>query len=233
MLEQLTYEMRSQQLACSEIGALTSDAPPIPMPSTPGVLLVVEGPNDIEFLRRISRILHFADSTIPDLYSLEEAGRLIFVPFGGGCLNYWSHRMGPLAWPEFHLYDREIPPETKLRKQAAKVVNSRPGCRAAITRKRSLENYLCPSAIEDAKGVQIDFSDSDSVAEVAAQACLSSRCKWDDLSTRAQRRLRNQAKKWVNTTAVDCMTPARLADQDPAGELEDWLRTIASLACLG
>jgi hypothetical protein len=193
---------------------------------------MVEGPNDIEFLRRISRILHLDDVTIPDLNVLEEMGRLIFVPFGGGCLHYWSHRLGPLAWPEFHLYDREIPPETKLRKQAAKAVNGRVGCRAAITSKRSLENYLSPSAIEDAKGIRIEFSDSDSVAEVVARACLPPCCKWDHLSRRAQRRLHNRTKKWLNTTAVDRMTSARLAEQDSVNELEGWLRTIANLAVI-
>jgi hypothetical protein len=200
--------------------------------SNVGVLVVVEGPNDIECLRRISRILHIEDVTIPDLNVLEETGRLIFVPFGGGCLHYWSHRLGPLAWPEFHLYDKEVPPETKLRKEAARAVNGRIGCRAVITNKRSLENYLSPSAVEDAKGIRIEFSDSDSVAEIAARACLPSYCKWDHLSHRAKRRLRNRSKKWLNTTAVDRMTPARLAEQDPACKLEGWLRTIANLAII-
>jgi hypothetical protein len=81
-------------------------------------------------------------------------------------------------------------------------------------------------------GIRIEFSDSDSVAEVAARACLPSYCKWEDLSHRAQRRLRNRTKKWLNTAAVDRMTPARLAEQDPAGEVQGWLRTIASLTVI-
>ena len=233
MLEQLIYDLTSHLPTCSEIGAPGAHDPRMATPSKAGVLVVVEGPNDIEFLRRISRILHFDDPTIPDLNSLEEEGRLIFVPFGGGCLHYWSHRMGPLAWPEFHLYDRELPPETKLRIQAAKAVNGRMGCRAAITSKRSIENYLSPSAIEDAKGIRIEFSEFDSVADVVAQASLPSHCRWDLLSRRAQRRLRNQTKKWLNTTAVDYMTPARLAEQDPEGEVESWLRSIAQLRAVG
>jgi putative ATP-dependent endonuclease of OLD family len=233
MREQITHETMLDPSASRQTHALGSNDRRSAVRWNVGVLVVVEGPNDIEFLRRISRILHLDDVTIPDLNVLEEMGRLIFVPFGGGCLHYWSHRLGPLAWPEFHLYDRELPPETKLRKQAARAVNGRVGCRAAITSKRSLENYLSPSAIEDAKGIRIDLSDSDSVAEVAARACLPSHCKWDDLSRRAQRRLCNRTKKWLNTAAVDQMTPARLAEQDPAGELERWLRTIANLAVIG
>ena len=233
MHEQITYETMLEPSASHQANALGPNDSRAAVRSNAGVLFVVEGPNDIEFLRRISRILHLDDVTIPDLNVLEETGRLVFVPFGGGCLHYWSHRLGPLAWPEFHLYDRELPPETKLRKQAARAVNGRFGCRAAITSKRSLENYLSPSAVEDAMGISIEFSDTDSVAEVAARACLPSHCKWDELSNRAQRRLRNRTKKWLNTTAVDRMTPARLAEQDPACELTVWLRTIASLAVIG
>jgi putative ATP-dependent endonuclease of the OLD family len=119
-----------------------------------------------------------------------------------------------------------------LRKQAAKAVNARAGCRAAITTKRTIENYLSPSAIEDAKRIRIEYSDSDSVPELAARACLPSHCKWEDLSPKTKKRLRNRAKKWLNRDAADQMTPARLAEQDPADELEGWLRTIADLAVI-
>jgi putative ATP-dependent endonuclease of OLD family len=233
MHEQITNEPMLEPTVNSQTNGLDANGPRAAVKSNVGVLLVVEGPSDIQFLRRISRILHLDNVTIPDLNVLEETGRLIFVPFGGGCLHYWSHRLGPLAWPEFHLYDKETPPETGLCKQAARAVNGRVGCRAAITSKRSLENYLSPSAIEDAKGIRILFSDADSVADVASRACLPPHCQWDDLSHRAKRRLRNRSKKWLNTTAVDRMTPARLAQQDPVGELEGWLRTIGDLAIIG
>ena len=49
------------------------------------------------------------------------------------------------------------------------------------------------------------------------------------LSLHARRRLRNQAKGWLNTVAVDQMTTIRLAERDPAGEVRQWLRTVASL----
>ena len=46
---------------------------------------------------------------------MERHGELIFVPFGGGHVRAWSDRFAPLARPEFHLYDHELPPETELR----------------------------------------------------------------------------------------------------------------------
>ena len=45
------------------------------------VLVVVEDVNDIQFLRSISAMLHDHDCDLPDLASMERAGRLAFVPF--------------------------------------------------------------------------------------------------------------------------------------------------------
>ncbi len=99
-----------------------------------GILLVVEGVNDIELLRRISRLLHSDDASLPALAEMEQRGELVFVPFGGGNVKAWTRRLAPLAMPEFHLYDRESPPETDQRQEAADAVNRRPRCRAALTR---------------------------------------------------------------------------------------------------
>src|SRR5690348_15080942 len=55
------------------------------------LLVVVEGKHDVEFLRRISRILHRDEARLPDLSGLEGSGRLVFVPFGGGDIFGWTH----------------------------------------------------------------------------------------------------------------------------------------------
>src|SRR5215207_9108609 len=92
------------------------------------------------------------DASVPGLQALVSAGRVIFVPFGGGNPAAWSDRFAPLECPEFHLYDRESPPETDLRQAAVVRVLSRPHCRAYLTGKRALENYLHPEAIAAARG---------------------------------------------------------------------------------
>ncbi len=93
------------------------------------VLLVVEGPHDVEFLRRISRMLHAHDPELPDLGSLEQTSRLVFLPINGGNVRAWCRRLETLGKAEFHLYDREEPPEASLREQAAAVINSRPAAK--------------------------------------------------------------------------------------------------------
>jgi putative ATP-dependent endonuclease of OLD family len=197
------------------------------------ILIIVEGKHDIHFLRRISRMLHLDDARLPDLGAWEEAGRLIFVPTAGGDFLSWAIRLAGLGLPEFHLYDREAPPETELRVRAAELVNRRPGCRAAVTNKRALENYLHPAAIREARGLDLAVADRDDMPETAAWELLARRhahIHWSSLSRRARKRLRDRAKHWLNTEAVDRMTPARLAERDPPGEVRGWLNVIGTLS---
>jgi hypothetical protein len=65
-------------------------------------LVLVEGIYDVEFLCRISTVLHRDDHAIPELRMLEEAGRVIFVPFGGGDPGFWTTRFTPLGLSEIH-----------------------------------------------------------------------------------------------------------------------------------
>ncbi|MFI4873836.1 MAG: ATP-dependent endonuclease, partial [Blastopirellula sp. JB062] len=132
-------------------------------------MIVVEGTNDVEFLQRISRICHRHDASLPDLMAGEERGEIIFLPFGGGHVSAWTHRLEAFGLPEFHLYDHELPPETDYRRQAVETIQRRPHCWAALTKKRSLENYLHPEAIRMSSGVEIEVDDFSRVAETAAK----------------------------------------------------------------
>jgi hypothetical protein len=202
------------------------------VPARAILLVVLEGQHDIAFLTRISRLRHAADATLPDLLALEREERLIFVPAGGGDFRPWLLRLGPLGCNEFHLYDREAPPVTEERLLWAARINARPRCQAIVTQKRSLENYLHPAAIAEASGLHLQFGDTDDVAELAASAAFGNRgadVAWEALPSRARRRLRNQAKGWLNTVAADRMTLTRLAERDPADEIGGWLVAIAGL----
>jgi hypothetical protein len=50
------------------------------------------------------------------------------------------------------------------------------------------------------------------------------------LPGRARKRFRDRAKHWLNTSAVERMTPERHAARDPDGEIPRWLRATAELA---
>jgi hypothetical protein len=196
--------------------------------SVGGILVVVEGTHDVEFLRRISRMLNDHDPAIPNLNRLELDGRLTFLTADTGGLPAASTTLGQ----QFHVYDREMPPVTDERRRLIEFLNRRANCRAVLTSKRAIENYLHPDAICEAGGVQVSFGDFDDVAEIIAQACLRTDDSrpWKGLSRRARRRLRDKAKRWLNREAVDRMSPERLAERDLNREVAGWLRTIAELA---
>ena len=119
---------------------------------------------------------------------MERSLALVFVPTGGVDRST-AFRFDGLRLPEFHFLDRDIPPATQSWHQVAAMVNSRPWCHAAVTSKRSLENYLHPDAIFAASGFSITFSDEDDVPELVDRQVNErheSGVSWDDLPARAR-----------------------------------------------
>ena len=143
----------------------------------------------------------------------------------------WSSRFAPLGCAEFHLYDREIEPETAIRQEAVDLINARPDCRAMLLGKRSLENYLHTAAIVNAGGGLIEVCDDNPLAmDVARKWYLRQphALAWDELPPRSRRRHMAPSKRWLNTQAVNAMTLKMLHQSDRTGELVSWLREIAS-----
>lgn len=193
-------------------------------------LVLVEGIYDVEFLCRISTVLHRDDDSVTDLRVLENAGRLIFVPFGGGDPGFWATRFASLGLSEIHIFDRETAADSVLRFSAAAMVNRRANAQAFVTSKRSIESYLHPDAIEAAFRVRVACSADESIVDVIADALLNRTCPDLDrgqLSRRGRRRLKLQIKRKLNHDVVSNMTPALLDESDPRGEVRSWLDAIA------
>jgi hypothetical protein len=202
-------------------------------PGLPRIFVVAEGKNDIEFLRHMSIMLHAADPRLPDLAAMEQRRELVFVPCGGGDSRSWAYRLAGLGAAEFHLLDHDISPATEARRRTAAIVNARPRCRAVITRLRALENYLHPEAVFEVSGIRVEFSGDDDVAELVVRKAYEQHPEhllWEAIPARARKRRRDKAKTWLNGRAVERMTPQRLAERDPKGEVRSWLETIADLA---
>ena len=154
------------------------------------------------------------------------------LPIGGGDLLAWAARMAALGLPEFHLLDREMPPATDRRQQAVEIVNQRPNCRAHLTRKRAIENYLHPRAVEEVSMLDLNFGDEEDVADLVARACFERQdheLTWEELPGRARKRCREGAKRWLNRQAVERMTVEMLDERDPEGEVRGWLEVIAEM----
>jgi len=116
------------------------------------LLVVVEGQHDVTFLAASAESCTPTTPCCPTWASWS-------VPAPWSCYRSeaatsWPgpERMAALGLPEFHLLDREVPPATERRQQpvetvAVEIVNQRLNCRACMTDKRAIENYLHPLAV--------------------------------------------------------------------------------------
>jgi hypothetical protein len=198
------------------------------------LFLGVEGKWDIEFLKRLSRIIHASDASVPDLYIAEANRSLVFIPLGGSSMELWSVRLAGLDRPEYYIVDRDNPPpaQPKYHDQLA-VWNARANCTAVCTTKRELENYLhvdairaisptFPSVVGDFDDVPMMLAESLHTADPVAPV-------WSSVGVDARKLKSSRAKKRLNQECVDRMTMAMLGQSDPAAELVAWLREIGDL----
>ena len=199
----------------------------------------VEGQNDIKFLHNIARVLRSAGEDVLDLEQLETEGQIMFIPLGGSTLEQWISRLEGLRRPEFYIFDRDNEPSRPAKYQnAADKFNSRKGCKAVITKKGEMENYLHPDAIRAAafstgRGeVCLTFGDFDDVPELVAQYIHEhndTAKAWSEIKPEDRKKKGSSHKSWLNTDAASLMTPELLSAIDPADEVRGWLADIKAI----
>mgnify|MGYP006278347861 CR=1 FL=1 len=182
------------------------------------IFVGVEGKNDITFLRTISKILASEGEDVPDLSYEEDEGRLVFIPCGGSNVELWVARLKDLNIPEFHIFDRDAPPDAEPHyTDVANQINEMSHASAVHTSKRELENYLHPdvilSQVSGYSGPSVVGEDHD-CADIPKLVADAYGCN------------PRKAKKRLNTEIVSHMTPELLSAVDPNGDLRAWLKTI-------
>jgi putative ATP-dependent endonuclease of OLD family len=204
------------------------------------LFIEVEGVNDVNFLQGISKILHTANPKIPDLGQMEIDGEIIFIPMGGSNLAQWSNRLAKLNRPEFSLFDRDYPPPKKPKSQDnVDEVNKRDNCKAVLTQKKEIENYIHKDAIIEAykkENINLDiksnFDSFDDVPFKIAQLVYevqNGEKPWDKLGEKDQKKKSDKAKKTLCKKAVEYMNETQLNEVDPQGEVISWLNEIQRL----
>ncbi|EMC9753566.1 ATP-binding protein [Enterobacter cloacae] len=179
--------------------------------SRASVLVCVEGPNDIIFLKNIGKI--YLDNGVANIPDMMNDPRIVFIPMGGHTLKDWvnNNYLRTLKKPEVHIYDRDIttPPQYEAEFTA---VNSRAdGSIAFMTSKREMENYLHPDAIRAVFNIDIAIEDTTDVStEVSALTRFNE----------------SKAKKKINKFATAKMTYEMLNARDPDGEVIMWFNAI-------
>lgn len=196
------------------------------------VFVGVEGPNDIEFLSRISAMLARTEADIPDLRAAENNGSLVYIPMGGSTLELWTNRLQGLEVPEVHIMDRDCPPPEQAKYQAsADRVNARgAGAIAFTTSCREMENLLHCDAIREEFGSAPQaiqpFDDVPALVAEIVHADSQSPNPWAAIDEDRREKKISKAKRRLNRGAADRMTADRLTASDPAGQVRAWLRLI-------
>ena len=112
------------------------------------------------------------------------------------------------------------------------VWNARAGCNARCTNKRELENYIHPSAIiavfANFPAVIADFDDVPLMLAEAIHIADPAAPAWAAVPAETRKEKASRAKRRLNQDCMDKMTPALLAQSDPAGEITAFLRDIAA-----
>jgi len=201
----------------------------------------VEGRNDISFLKHIAKVLRRDGCDVFDLEQMELDGELIFFPLGGSSLSLWTSRLEPLSRPEFHIFDRDNqPPLAAHYQDAANEINARERCKAVITERKEMENYLHYEAINEAyeqvcqitHGLNSNYAEFDDVpVEIAGLVHLASggTTTWVDLDDDKRKKKVSRAKRILNEHAAPLMTKARLDQVDPDGHVINWFSEMKTL----
>ena len=188
------------------------------------VLVCVEGPHDLQFLRRISSLLRAEDDSVIDMFA---DPRVALVVLGGSTLKEWvnQHYLKNVGLPEVHIYDRDELKNGKYKYQDDKdAVNARgDGSIGFLTAKREMENYLHIDAISEALQPVVGFNFT---------FALSDDC---DVETEIKTQLNGQGKiqrrsikHWLNEDAASRMNIDRLKERNGYDEIKGWFTEIAN-----
>ena len=196
----------------------------------------VEGPNDEDFLRTLTKTLHAADPTIPNFELLEQAGKLVFILLGGSTILKWTNRLSGLMVPELYLCDRDNkPPKQPHYHKFEQEIMNRDGAECHTTDKCMIENYLHYEAINEAAvatGRTISLTtqpaDFDDVPELIAKEIHDAGVNvapWNTLPKEDVKEKKKNVKKFLNGVAVKYMTRKRLDAIDAHGFLMNFITT--------
>lgn len=178
------------------------------------LFLCVEGPNDVNFFRGMSRILLRDGAEVPDLTN---DPRIVLLPLGGSTLKDWvnHHYLRNVGKPEVHIYDRDTQQPPKYQQACDKVNARTDNSIAFLTSKREAENYIHKDAIKQAFNLQNDLTIDD---QTDIPNLLVPLTPYNE----------SNIKKKLNSRAVSNMSLELLKQVDTSNEVLGWFNAINS-----
>lgn len=95
-----------------------------------------------------------------------------------------------------------------------------------------MENCLHAHAIAEVTGVSVEVTDTDGLPLSVARGVHEAESKskpWDEVTQEQRAKKESRAKRRLSDEVVERITPECLAERDPDGEVQGWLRTIGEM----
>jgi predicted ATPase len=185
-------------------------------------LLMVEGPNDVNFFRNIYGAVAGID---PDVIDLASSQNIAIVPMGGSDLKHWVSKqyLKGAGCVEYHIYDRDCGPDgvPGYGGYVDQVNDAQDANSARLTTKRETENYLHPAAIQQALNLEVEVTDFADVPSLVSEASKNTQLA-PDMGT-------GTAKRLLNERAAKQMNADRLRQADQADEVVGWFRDMTQI----
>ncbi|WP_282062802.1 ATP-binding protein [Roseobacter litoralis] len=186
------------------------------------VLVMVEGPNDVNFFDNIFTAVSVIDPTVLDISS---SPQVAIVPMGGADLKHWVTRqyLQGFGCVEYHVYDRDCGLEDVANYQGyVDQVNAAENANTArLTSKRETENCLSSVAIFNELAIEIEVDD-----QINVPLAVSDASKLTDLAPDMGP---GSAKRILNTEVAAGMTAELLSERDVEGDVVGWFREITAI----
>ena len=195
----------------------------------------VEGKNDINFFRNVSKNLSMLHpDKYDDLLLEEEKGTVVFIPMGGSSLQLWVNRLSGTGRRQVYFMDRDSrpPAPAKYQSQYDKFISA--GHFAYMTNRRELENYiplsLLKSMYPNYLGVGDDFDDVPALVAETTHINSESTLNWNDLTDEVRKHKEGVAKKRLNAEIASLINTEELFQEcDANDELRGWFAKIHQL----
>ena len=192
----------------------------------------VEGKNDINFFRAVSRNLsRLHPEEYPDLEDEENKGTVVFIPMGGSNLQLWVTRLNGTGRKQMFFMDRDNPPPQTPKYQSQFDAFCNAGHAAYMTERKEMENYIPLSLLraryQDYAGTGNDFDDVPALVAQAIHKNSESSVEWEALSDDDKKKKESSAKKALNKVVASLINTDVLFEEcDPRREIRGWFSDI-------
>ena len=224
-------------LVAEELGVLPDLAQMAQLEQRLKLLICVEGPTDVEFLKHVSSLYHSQDSTLPNF---ESDGRIAVFPLYGSNLGQWVERnyFKDTGVAEYHIYDQDA---DKKYQSSVDQVNARDDSSCAVyTDRLNIECYFHHHLVNQVFGLNLDLdrigcNKADTIDAVIAELRQCKKMGTNKQLTKTiikgsdQKKWRQNAKYELHKRGLPMMSSCHLHEVDKGKEILGWCKKACTL----